>query len=566
MMSKRGDFYIPVFIVFLALLSYGRLYLFHNAAWDDNCWLISAYSSGSPGEFINMGFAQMRRIPQGAFLYYLFNLHKVSDHAYMIWHSAAIFIEVVSAAFIYIFIRGLSGKSRLLAFLAAGCFLASPLDSSMPVYANLYYRLGVCLSVISFYLTYRAFTGSGRLRFLSAALGISAVAYLLMEGTVALEPARFILICRLLALDTGSWRRSLKKAMTAWSPFLLLCAPLVVYKLKFSPYGIYEGAYAGNFSGMLNLAKYPQALKYLLFQSWYIFARHFPSVNGWSVLLGVTAGILSFYALRRIIIAEQRKDDGGWFGFSMLFGSVLLVFPMIMYLYVGNAGAPGSSSRHGIILQFGWSVLAAAFLYLIFRASAGSNIRARLYRVFLASFFGLGVFFNNVNLDLYFRGWQEESRFFQAFRERFPALPPEAMFFADAQAAIPFFNMENGYFYADLNNYYDFEFPLNLLYAASGQPESFRRYKVCTAAELKKRRLPGGPDDGRLRRLSHWGEDAFDFRKLIFIHYREGELLVNREILLKYPDVPYRRWLDKGLPELPAVSFYPLRHKFEGRL
>ncbi len=64
--------------------------------------------------------------------------------------------------------------------------------------------------------------------------------------------------------------------------------------------------------------------------------------------------------------------------------------------------------------------------------------------------------------------------------------------------------------------------------------------------------------------MTHLGEEKLEPCKFIVVYYRNGELLVNREIKEKHPDIPYGRWLDRAFPELPEPVPYPLRHKFRG--
>ena len=202
-----------------------------------------------------------------------------------------------------------------------------------------------------------------------------------------------------------------------------------------------------------------------------------------------------------------------------------------------------------------------SLLYALFQALSSSRNKLRLFSGFLSLFVGLGVFVNNVNLDLYFEGSQREKKFWREFTQRFPGLPAHAVFLMDVRDDIPFFVINNGYFYVDLNSHYDFEFPINMLYAKTDESNSFRRYKACSMRSSEAKSLLKNTDIDVYKRLSHWGEDIFDPREFIVVHYRGGELLVNREIIQKYPDVPYYAWADKDFPELPEPVLYPLRHK-----
>src|SRR4030066_2442096 len=99
--------YFLVVIAAIAIISYGRIYFFNDIVWDDNCWLLAAYASSNLEQFLNTGFYELRRVPMGAFLYYLFSLHKTTNHPYLIWHTINIIVQVITPVFLYLFIKGL---------------------------------------------------------------------------------------------------------------------------------------------------------------------------------------------------------------------------------------------------------------------------------------------------------------------------------------------------------------------------------------------------------------------------------------------------------------------------
>ena len=121
---------------------------------------------------------------------------------------------------------------------------------------------------------------------------------------------------------------------------------------------------------------------------------------------------------------------------------------------------------------------------------------------------------------------------------------------------------------ADMDNSYDLELAMNLMYADSTSPEKFRKYKVLAFEEFKPEMVQkfkcDQMNEEKMERMTHFGKEILVPCKFIVVHYRNGELLVNREIKEKYQDIPYGRWLDKDFPELPEPGSYPLRHKFRG--
>jgi hypothetical protein len=92
-----------------------------------------------------------------------------------------------------------------------------------------------------------------------------------------------------------------------------------------------------------------------------------------------------------------------------------------------------------------------------------------------------GVFINNLNLDLHFRGWDIQRTFWRAFTDRFPSIPDSSAFLIHVEHYYKS-QLEN----SDLDNHYDFEIVLNMLYVQSIDPACFRKHKVIAAEEWIK--------------------------------------------------------------------------------
>jgi len=73
----------------------------------------------------------------------------------------------------------------------------------------------------------------------------------------------------------------------------------------------------------------------------------------------------------------------------------------------------------------------------------------------------------------------------------------------------------------------------------------------------------GSRNEKKIERSVQFGKEYFAPEEFIIVRYREGALLINREILKYYPDSPYKVWLDKDPPALPETTDYPLRYKFK---
>ena len=171
----------------------------------------------------------------------------------------------------------------------------------------------------------------------------------------------------------------------------------------------------------------------------------------------------------------------------------------------------------------------------------------------MAALLGLGVFFNNLNLDFYFKIWELEKQFYGTFLKRFPTLPKKSDFLFDIQVSIPL-----GYRFS----IYNAEFPINMLYAESTKPGEFRSHKVTDTYYFPYLES----DKTKYEKMSHWGKHIFDTKEMIVIRWQPGEFLVNREIMKKYPNVYYKYIADKDFPLAPLVSSYPLRGKMNAFL
>lgn len=560
-------------IVSLALLSYVRILLLLNVFEDDNAWLLSVYASSNLSEFLNTGWIELRRIPQGVFLYYFLGAHRFFDNPYILWQSLNLLIQLVSPLLLYYFLNNLI-KDRYLAFLSACCFIIYPIDTTLPVFSNIYYRIGIMLTIISFYLTEKGLSKDIRWVFLFISFLLSGIShYILIEGTIALEPARLFFVGYIFYNKGIVSKDLIKKTLIVWLPFLLLCIPLIIYKLIFKPYGIYADMYKTDISFLLNFKMHRELVKMFLFANWKImFSKYLSHLTVWSMLSGLLTAAVVIYMLRMSDVsgklnlkmsnqAHSHSNVGANSRFPLLifivFGIVLLIPPVIMYGFAGRVPNFGPNSRHGIILQMGYAVILGSILYAIYRVVCNSYKRLQVVIFFVSIFFALGVFFNNMNLDLYFNAWEKQKDFWQAFTKRFPTLPEKTNFLLVVDPHRPMDHL-------NLDTYYDLEFVINMLYTKSKDPKRFRNYNVITVDELES--LEGHVEKSNkvFKRSSHWGEDVFDLKEIVVIYYSKNKLLVNHEVIEQYPDITYRILADKDFPELPESASYPLRKKLSG--
>lgn len=554
----------------LALFSYTRILFLQNVFEDDNAWLLSVYASSNLSEFLNTGWIELRRIPQGVFLYYFLGAHRLFDNPYILWQSLNLLIQVVSPLLLYYFLNNLI-KDRYLAFLSACCFIVYPIDTTLPVFSNIYYRIGIMLTITSFYFTERGLSKNIRWVFLFISFLLSGIShYILIEGTIALEPARLFFIGCIFYNKGIASKNLIKKTFIVWLPFLLLCIPLIIYKQMFKPYGIYAGTYKTDISFLLNFSIYKELIRMFLFANWKImFSNYLSYLSVWSILSGLFAIALSIYMFRRHDVSvklnlkssNQAHSNVGANGrlsqlIFIVLGIVLLIPPVIMYGLAGRVPNFGPNSRHGVILQAGYAIILGSILYAIYRkASKGSGLL--VVNLFIAIFFALGIFFNNMNLDIYFGAWERQKGFWQAFTKRFPSLPEKADFIIDIRPNRPMDTL-------NLDTSYDLEFAINMLYARSEDSKRFRNYKVISLDEWKALEGHVEKSDKVFKRPSHWGDDVFDLKEIVVICYSKNKLLVNNEIIEQYPDITYRILADKNFPELPESASYPLRKKLAG--
>ena len=566
--AKSEHDYFPLFIALIAIFSYIRILFLNNIFWDDHCWLQSIYTSNDIFDYLRTGFIELRRVPQGIVTYPIFNLFKITDQAFTIVHLITITIQIITPVFLYLLIYKLF-QNRLAAFIIASILIIYPIDTTVPALTTLPYRLGLMFSVISFYLTQRAIAEKIRWFYMIIALLISGVSYyFLVESTIALEPARLFMIGLILHDKGYKKNEAIKTSLKCWLPFLLLCIPAVLYKLFYNPYGIYAGTYSSDILFFLKWKLHGLYLAMLFGGNWAYLLVKIEYLSYWSVISGLIALLTIYFMLKKyagksgfaeighidISSCPEEKGHSTRINMIIVLGLLLLVPVVIMHEFASRKLFVGFDSRHGCIMQFGHALILGGLIFFIINKSFITlKHKKQFITLLMAALLGLGAFFNNLNLDQYFKIWEQEKQFYKAFMERFPALPKNSDFMFDIQMDIPL-----GYRYVT----YNAEFPINMLYAESTRPGEFRSHKVTDWYYFDKSKL----DESKYETMSHWGKDIFYPKELIVIRWQPGELLVNREIIKKYPNVEYKVLADKNFPLIPSVSTYPLRDKMNAFL
>lgn len=560
-----------LFIAILSLLSFGRIWWLHNPIWDDNCWLQIIYSTSTLSEYLDGGSREIRRVPAGIALYPVLSLHKTGPFFYMAWHSIDTITELLTPILLFMLSAALFPGKRLLGCFVAISFIVFHLDHTLGYASSNNYRIGLLLSLYSLYLTKQG-VSSNTLHpgcLLGALLASGLACYVYIEVAVAFEPARLLLIGYALPGREGDTRNLARKALLMWCPFFLMSIPLLVYKVIYRPFGIYESAYQAPDS-LIRILKILASIFYYEGLEVYSALQY---SNSLSLLLGCAATMLCLTVwFSRQGHAPVHLSDGNPSSnpsftrtladsvrserMTIVFGIAFSLPPLLLLLYADRALGGNLNSSHAAFLQIGLSMIMGPILYGISSALGRLRKNARLLGTCaLACLVGTGVFINNKYLDLYFQSWASQTEFWNGFTHRFPNLPDHSAVFFDVQ---------DGSVFTNIKIYYDFEFHMNLLYATSTAPDRFHRHRAYTMAEVT---LDARAGVNRLqaldpiRRRTHFGFEVLDPRTFIIVRYRPGEFLVNREILDRYPDIEYKAWLDKDFPALPPRVPYILRDK-----
>lgn len=557
-------------IAILVILSYVRIFFLNQVFSDDRHFLQSIYTSSSIADFLKTsGLIELRRVPQGVILYSLLSLFKITDHAFLILHLVSIATQIITPIFLYLLINRLF-QNKLAAFITAISLVIYPIDTTLAVFIILWYRFGLMLSIISFYLSLRAIEGKTRWFYFTGALFLSAISYyFLVETTIALEPARLFMFGLIMYNKGLKTKEIIFKSFRFWLPFLFICIPIVLMKLIFKPYGIHSGFYTAHLSSLLNWKLHLKYLIMLFGGNWVYSLQKVKYLSVLTVILALSVLPLVYFFLKskyfdKTGVMEINNFSQPFFKLRLLrlmridmiimFGLILLVPVFLIYeIFANTPLGTEYDSRHGCIMQFGNAIIIGGIICGIISKLIGSRNNSQKIAFILAGALGLGVFFNNLNLDRYFALWVQEKQFYGAFIQRFPALPANSTFAFDIQTEIPL----KDHPYA----FYNVEYYLNLLYGKSKVPEDFREYKVPSLEWFFVDRFK--IDNNRCSMLTYWGRDIYDGRKLTVVRWKPGEFLVNREILNRYPQVYYKNFADKEPPVIPPVQDYPLRNKVE---
>jgi hypothetical protein len=549
--------WIVTILVALVLLSYARIYGLRDSYGDDNCWLLSIYIGDSLQDFLDSGFGEMRREGLGMLLYAFFLPFRHFENPYPLWYSVILAVQVAIPLVWYALVRNLSGDRWLAAF-AATALIVFPLDHTLPYLTAFVYRAGLLLGLSSLYLTeVAARRGSPGWQLPAAWLLAVFTGGFVTEAIVAFEPARLLLLWHRLHGNKPALRAALRDVTRWWAPFAIAAALFAVHKMILKPYGMYSGMYAIGWAHFLDTEALYETLTLFALGGW----RSLRTLGAYSQpltpILGCIAAVIALVWLGRMKGGGPRRAPSETGATPVLIVGLLgfgLLLPELLLFYLaGRLPKLGFDSTHAALMQPGFAALAGLVAYLAARCALSWG-RATFWsvNVMLAASVGLGIYFNNLNLDMFAAATSQENRFWQAFQRRFPALPPRAEFLIDAAPTPYTANTHSYYAWEDLNNAFDLELRLNRLYPPAAHERPARRYRVYDVEEMRKDLSHKGEPlfaGGKVYRLTHFGGGEFlDPSAMTVIRYRNGELLVNREIVQADASVPYRPWAEKPLP------------------
>lgn len=557
------DSFLVVIFLFAAL-NCARVWFIRDIIWDDNCWMQILYATSGLRDFLDLGFAELRREPLGAALYPLFSLHRAGPWFFPVWHALNMVTEIASPLLLYGLVRRVFENHRPLALMAALAFIAFHLDHTLGYVSAINYRLGLLLYLASLYLTVRGLAGNRtRLSCLVGALLFAWIgSYVFMEAMVALEPARMVLIGYLLSPHVREPKALIGRTLLLSFPFLALGSSLILFKLLYKPYGLYAGAYAQHF----DWKQIGKNLGSLLYYERRELARAFQYWTTGSLIAAAVTLPLVYWSLAAAAFRSSPDASTATKPFPvedrafgrairahravLLIGFVFLLLPTLLLVYADRALGGNMNSSHAAPLQIGWSLIAGTVLWAADSAICSFRRPGRTIGiVMLSCLLTAGALVNNKYLDLYVQSAEAQSTFWRAFENRFPSLPDRT---------VVFFDVEDGAEFSDLRIYYDFEFQLNFLYATDRAPAAFHKYRAYTMEEFRRLTPRQRASIEPIDRDTHFGKERLNPADFIVVRYRPGELLVNREILSSREDIPYRAWLDKDFPVTAAEPRQPV--------
>lgn len=567
MKAGKSDCYLLLVLV-LATLGSARILFLHGIYLDDNCWVLSSHVTNGLTDFLANGFSQLQREPLGTFLYFFFLPHRlIGDYAVLIWHGVTLAVQITTPLVLYYFICNLTNGRRDIAAFVAVTLIVITLDQTAPILAAINYRIGLLLGLVSLHLTERAIQNKqiNYKKILLALIAGGIGEYIFIEGVIAFEPGRLLLLWFAQRRLNNPASAAIKHALAAWIPFVAITLPLIAYKLLFKPFGVYTGLYPTGLEHFTNWPAILEMLQLFTLGHWRLlqgFAAHGALMT---IIFALAASVATFFILMRIqtqyiparkpVDTKKQHHGSGWIqgpGFIVFLGVTLLFFQIIFFGFAGRFPSVGDRTTYAILMQPGYAMIIGTGIWWFIGQLLPGSLRKKSFlpNMLFSLFAGAGIYYNNLNLDLYAVASDRGNAFWQAFTKRFPSLPEKADFFIDA-ASPPYANGKSTFFGAEgLHGACGYELHLNQLYPKNDDAIMSRRYRVVLVRRFAQDFRRHGPAllGLNLELTSNFGTDLLRPSEFIIVFYRDGELLINREILERYPAAPYRPWADKPPP------------------
>jgi hypothetical protein len=524
--------------------------MLRDAYADDNCWLLAIYLGDSLGDYLDSGWLQLRRAPQGVFFYFVHLPYRYLQDPFVLWNTLSLAVQLATPLVLYRLVRNLCADAWLAAF-AASVLVVVPLDHVVPYVTSLNYRLGLLLGLSSLVLTDSA-AREGRVgwRLMLALVFAALAAHVLTEAAIGFEPARALLLANRFRAPGRPHAEMLARTTRWLVPFALLAAALVAYKLVFKPYGIYGGMYSTGLAQLFDPVAVRETTKLFALGLWRLLRRNTSYAEPETLILGLIGAIMMLGVLLRFRPSRgEAQVAGSPHAFLVALGVVLVVPVLFIFQYAGRPAILGPESNHATLMQPGYAlVVGSAVHWLARRAHARGRLSFMAAALGLALLTGSGVYFNNLNLDLFKVASARQDEFWRAFKKRFPMPPPSTAFMIDAVPPRVGPRLDTFFQFEDLHPYHALELSLNRLYRPGLRGE--RRYRVYPIEDLTAELRSKGPAmfQDKLVRTTHFGQDTLDFAQMTYVYWRGGEVLLNGEIAKRDPAVVYREVANKPLP------------------
>jgi hypothetical protein len=441
-----SDRFVPVFLLVVCLLSFGLLLPWLGFYWDDWAKILVA-RLGSLPDYLRY-YAEDR--PLSAWTHMLFT--PLLGTTPLPWHIFTLLLRWLSAWGAWWCLNLIWPSARRQNLAAALIFLVYPVFVSQPAAVTFHQQwLQYALFFLSFGLMLLARRRSGRTYWgLSAGALLAMLAQLsVTEYFITLEFLRPLALFFLFQQPepgtgaTAPMRISARRALRAWTPYLLVTAGFIVWRLFFIKLSGEDPYHAETLYALLEtpLATLRQMLGIIwadsieiLFNSWFrnmpIQTTHASRLIQLIYIVGLAAaGLIALFMIRyqpvnaSTATSTDRQTARRWLGQALIFGLVaVLLGPLPAWITGRQVVFDFHSDRYAMPAMFGAAVLVAALLEWLLKQRVP-------YSLVLGLLVGFMLVFHLKTANDYRWIWNDEQRFFWELSWRAPSLEtPTALF------------------------------------------------------------------------------------------------------------------------------------------